>query len=62
VKLKDKMLRRKDCPIWAIAQVPQKETSSLGILDSSWKEKKSSDYFQTVPSGMGYLDPLEECK
>lgn len=61
VKLKDKMLLRKDEHIWT-AQVPQRGTSSVEMLSSSWKGKKSSDLFQAVPSSMGYLEPLEDCE
>ena len=62
VKLKDKMLQRRDCNIWATAQVPQRGTSCVGILSSSWKGKKSSDILQAVPNSMDYVEPLEECK
>lgn len=62
VKLKDKMLQRRDANIWATAQVPQKGTNSVEILSSLWKGKKSSDIFQAVPSSMGYMEPLEDCE
>lgn len=51
---------KKDGHTWATAQVPQRGTGSVGILSSSWKEKKPSDLFQAVPNSMGYLEPLED--
>lgn len=62
VKLKDKMLQRRDANIWATAQVPQRGASSVGISSSLWKGKKSSDIFQAVPSSVGYMEPLEDCE
>jgi len=62
VKLKDKMLQRRDANIWATAQVPQRGTSSVGISSSLWKGKKSSDIFQAVPSSVDYVEPLEDCE
>jgi hypothetical protein len=62
VKLREKMLKKKDGPIWAIAQVSQTGNNSVGVLNSSWKEMKSSNHFHAVPNGMGYLEQLEECK
>jgi hypothetical protein len=62
VKLKDKMLQRRDANIWATAQVPQRGTSSVGISSTLWKGKKSSDIFQAVPSSVGYVEPLEDCE
>lgn len=60
VKLKDKM--RRDANIWATTRVPQKGTSSVGMLSPLRKRKKSSDIFQAVPSSVGYMEPLEDCE
>jgi hypothetical protein len=59
---KDKMIRGKGGPIWATALARRREINDMGLLNPSWKEEKSSDWFQAAPNGTGYVDPLEECK
>ena len=53
---KEKMLGE-DVPMWAIHHV-----NDMGVLNSSWKEEKSSNFFQEVQNGVGYVDPPKECK
>ncbi|PNF29168.1 hypothetical protein B7P43_G11861 [Cryptotermes secundus] len=44
-----------DGPMWAISHI-----NDMGVLNSSWKEEKSSNCFQEVQNGIGYVDPPEE--
>jgi hypothetical protein len=60
VKLKDRMLRTKDGPVWATARAPPRGTSCVGALSSYWRGERSPNCFQAVPNGTCYLDPPEE--
>ncbi|XP_023720630.1 uncharacterized protein LOC111871631 isoform X3 [Cryptotermes secundus] len=51
---KDKMLGE-DGLMWEISHV-----NDMGVLNSSWKEEKSSNGFQEVQNGVDYVDPPEE--
>ncbi|KDR23256.1 hypothetical protein L798_07158 [Zootermopsis nevadensis] len=53
------MLKRKDGLIWAVAQVSQRGNNSVGVLNSSCKEVKSTNHFHAVPNGMSYLEQEE---
>ncbi|PNF20176.1 hypothetical protein B7P43_G17214 [Cryptotermes secundus] len=41
--------------MWEISHV-----NDMGVLNSSWKEEKSSNGFQEVQNGVDYVDPPEE--
>lgn len=62
VKLKDKISLRMDIPAGATSQFPLRGINDKGVLNSSWTEDKSSDFFLAMPNGIGYVDLPEECK
>lgn len=56
---KDRMFKGEDGPMWAMSQIG---FNDMGVLNSSWSEENSSNCFQEVQNGIGYVDPPEECK